>query len=249
LKRCSFHGDAPFNEKMRGIWQRNHAPLEHFPEKWTPVFRQGNATNIESRALSVHGTCDFMVNLNGKRSRMHDRHGDRLTRARYELKSASGQEDFGMASMSIGEAARKAGLRPSTIRYYEKLGLLPKPPRTSGRRQYGDDVVQRLAMVRFAKHVGLSIVEIKLLLDGVHGRPPTERWRKLAREKAAQVDEFIAHARVVREMLQETLDHQCPKLVERGAALPPSKWSLSTRARRRPAAPLLPTTSSRRPKR
>src|SRR5882757_9451524 len=42
--------------------------LEHFPEKWTPVFRQGNATNIESRALSVYGACDFMVNLNGKRS-------------------------------------------------------------------------------------------------------------------------------------------------------------------------------------
>src|SRR5882757_9256948 len=48
--------------------------LEHFPEKWTPVFRQGNATNIDPRALSVYGACDFMVNLNGKRSRIGFQH-------------------------------------------------------------------------------------------------------------------------------------------------------------------------------
>jgi MerR family transcriptional regulator, redox-sensitive transcriptional activator SoxR len=122
--------------------------------------------------------------------------------------------------MSIGEVARKAGLRTSAIRYYEKLGLLPRPSRVGGRRRYDDRVLERLAMVRFAKHVGFSIAEAKLLLDGVEGRPPTERWKKLAREKAAQVDEFIAQAGVVRKMLQETLDHKCPKLVERGRALP-----------------------------
>src|SRR5882757_8438604 len=63
--------------------------LEHFPEKWTPVFRQGNATNIESRALSVYGACDFMVNLNGKRSsaciprgcRLHGTTGKTTTQA------------------------------------------------------------------------------------------------------------------------------------------------------------------------
>ena len=74
-------------------------------------------------------------------------------------------------------------------------------------------------MVRFAKHVGFSIDETKLLLDGVEGRPPTERWKKLARAKAAQVDKFISQASVVRKMLQETLNHKCPMLVERGRAL------------------------------
>jgi len=124
-----------------------------------------------------------------------------------------------MAGMSIGEGARKMGLNPSAIRYYERLGLIPKPPRKSGRRQYDEEVLQRLMMVRFAQHVGFSMSEIKLLLDGVHGRPPTERWRKLASEKAAQVDEFIAHAERVRAVLHDTLAQQCPKLVERGAAL------------------------------
>jgi MerR family redox-sensitive transcriptional activator SoxR len=115
------------------------------------------------------------------------------------------------------------GLRSSAIRYYERLGLIPKAPRVSGRRRYDDRVLERLAMVRFAQHVGFSIAEIKVLLGGVPGRPPTERWRKLAAEKVAQVDQFVARARSIREMLSETLDHQCPKLVERGRALPSSK--------------------------
>jgi len=75
-------------------------------------------------------------------------------------------------------------------------------------------------MVRFAKHVGFTVAEIKVLLAGVEGRPPTERWRKLAAEKVAQVDAFVAQARMIRKMLSETLDFQCPKLVERGRALP-----------------------------
>jgi DNA-binding transcriptional MerR regulator len=81
-------------------------------------------------------------------------------------------------------------------------------------------VLERLAMVRFAKHVGFSIAEIKVLLRGVDGRPPPERWRKLAAEKVAQVDAFVVQARTIRQLLSETLDFQCPKLVERGRALP-----------------------------
>jgi hypothetical protein len=75
-------------------------------------------------------------------------------------------------------------------------------------------------MVRFAKHVGFSIAEIKVLLRGVDGRPPPERWRKLAADKVAQVDAFVVQARTIRKLLSETLDFQCPKLVERGRALP-----------------------------
>jgi MerR family transcriptional regulator, redox-sensitive transcriptional activator SoxR len=142
---------------------------------------------------------------------------------------------FLMAEMSIGEVARKMGLRSSAVRYYERLGLIPKAPRVSGRRRYDERVLERLAMVRFAKHVGFSIAEIKVLLSGVDGRPPTERWRKLAAAKVAQVDQFVAQARSIRKLLSETLDFQCPKLVERGRALPTSKphpnLKLSRRAR------------------
>jgi MerR family redox-sensitive transcriptional activator SoxR len=137
-----------------------------------------------------------------------------------------------MPEMSIGEVARKMGLRSSAIRYYERLGLIPKAPRVSGRRHYDERVLERLAMVRFAKHVGFSIAEIKVLLAGVEGRPPTERWRKLAAEKVAQVDAFVTQAREIRKMLSETLDFQCPRLVERGRALPLAKPRPALRLKR-----------------
>jgi DNA-binding transcriptional MerR regulator len=81
-------------------------------------------------------------------------------------------------------------------------------------------VLQSLAIVRFAKHVNFRVAEILQLLDGLPGRPPPERWRRLARGKLEQVDALIAHARQVRKMLSDTLEHQCPMLVERGYPLP-----------------------------
>jgi DNA-binding transcriptional MerR regulator len=121
--------------------------------------------------------------------------------------------------LSIGEVADRAGIRPSTIRYYERLGLLPAPPRASGRRRYDESILDRLAIVQFARRMGFTINEIKTLLSGSPGRPPPEMWRNLAHAKLAEVDRFIADAASVRKMLLETLDQKCPKLVERGTAL------------------------------
>lgn len=121
--------------------------------------------------------------------------------------------------MSIGEVARRATLRPSAIRYYEKIGLLPRPPRVGGRRHYDGHVLERLAIVRFAKFVGFKIEEIRLLLDGSPGRPPPQKWRLIAEQKVAHVDALITEAIAVRALLQSTLRQKCPKLVERGLAL------------------------------
>jgi MerR family redox-sensitive transcriptional activator SoxR len=124
-----------------------------------------------------------------------------------------------MRRMSIGEVASQAGVRPSTIRYYEKLGVLPKAARVSGRRQYDDAVVERLAIVRFAKQVGFTMDEVRDLVDGIDRRPPPERWRELARRKLAEVAQFITDAKAIKKMLADSLAHQCPRLVERGRAV------------------------------
>jgi len=124
-----------------------------------------------------------------------------------------------VVSMTIGEVARRAELRPSAIRYYEKLGLLPRPPRQGGQRRYDPYVLERLAIVRFAKFVGFTIDEIRLLLDGSPNRPPPQRWRQIAEQKVLQVDTFITEAIAVRALLQTTLRQKCPKLVERGLEL------------------------------
>jgi MerR family redox-sensitive transcriptional activator SoxR len=124
-----------------------------------------------------------------------------------------------MPDLSIGEVAGRTGIRPSAIRYYERVGLLPKPPRASGRRRYDESILERIAIVHFGKRVGLSLTELKFLLGAAAVRPPPERWRNLAHEKVAQVDQLIAEASVVRQLLLGTLDQKCPKLVERGLSL------------------------------
>jgi MerR family transcriptional regulator, redox-sensitive transcriptional activator SoxR len=121
--------------------------------------------------------------------------------------------------LSIGEVARRASLRPSAIRYYEKLGLVAAPERSGGQRRYDRQVLERLAIIRFAKHVGFRVAEIKQLLDGIDGRPPPQRWHELAKQKRAEVDDIIARVIAIRKLLDNTLQQQCPKLVERGADL------------------------------
>ena len=125
-----------------------------------------------------------------------------------------------MPDLRIGEVARRAGLRTSTLRYYEKIGLLPRTTRVGGQRRYDPGILERLAIVRLARYVGLQIPEIKWLLNDVPGRPPPERWRKLAKDRLMQVDALIMEAEAIRELLRMTLDHKCPRLVEHGISLP-----------------------------
>lgn len=124
-----------------------------------------------------------------------------------------------MEQMTIGDVARRTGMRTSAIRYYERLGVLPKASRRGGRRYYDASVLDALAIIRFAKHMGFSLAELRLLLGGQHARPRPERWREIARGRLAELDDVIARAQDVRRLLDETLRHQCPKLVERGQAL------------------------------
>lgn len=124
-----------------------------------------------------------------------------------------------MEKLTIGEVARAANLRPSAIRYYERVGIVPAPPRDGGQRRYDRRVLDRLAIVRFAQRVGCSLDEIRELLAGIDSRPPTDRWRRLAQIKLDEIDAVVAEAETTRRLLRDTLAHRCPKLVERGAAL------------------------------
>jgi len=125
-----------------------------------------------------------------------------------------------MPDLSIGQVARRVGLRTSAIRYYEKVGLLPRAPRVGRQRRYEPQVLERLAVVRFAQFVGLRLSEIKWLLNDVPGRPPPERWRQLARQRLTQLDALMVEVGTIRTLLQMTLDNQCPRLVEHGSRLP-----------------------------
>ena len=76
-----------------------------------------------------------------------------------------------MSGMSIGEVARRAGMRPSAVRYYERIGILPKPPRSAGgHRLYANEHKQRLVFIRRSRALGFSLREVRLLLGLSGGR-------------------------------------------------------------------------------
>ncbi len=69
------------------------------------------------------------------------------------------------AAITIGQLSDQSGVKIETIRYYEKIGLLPKPPRTSGgHRVYYSSHIQKLAFIRRARELGFPISDIRSLL-------------------------------------------------------------------------------------
>ncbi len=117
------------------------------------------------------------------------------------------------ATYSIGEVAHRVGLSTSALRYYETLGLLPTPERLSGRRRYGQDTLDRLAMIDVAQRAGFTLREAKLLLDGLQAdTPPTDEWRHLARGKLSEIDELLTRTQAMRALLRTGLDCACLSL-------------------------------------
>jgi MerR family redox-sensitive transcriptional activator SoxR len=115
--------------------------------------------------------------------------------------------------MSIGELARRAGVRPSAIRYYESMGLLPEPERVAGRRRYAPDTLQTLSVIAAAQRAGLSLDEIGQLL-AASGGAVSERLRSIAARKLPEVDALIERARLVRTWLAAAAECRCPSLDE-----------------------------------
>ena len=122
-----------------------------------------------------------------------------------------------MDSMSIGEVARRAGVRPSALRYYEGVGVLPAPERDNGRRRYDEEVLHevldRMAVVRVAQQAGFTISEIGTLLDGFsEDTPPSERWRVLAQAKLPEVEGLVKRALGMKVLLEKGLRCECLRL-------------------------------------
>ncbi len=72
--------------------------------------------------------------------------------------------------LTIGELARRAGVRTSALRYYEDVGVLPVARRVSGQRRYAPEALQRVAVVQVAQEAGFTLAEIRLLLHGSSAR-------------------------------------------------------------------------------
>lgn len=109
--------------------------------------------------------------------------------------------------LTIGAIAATAGVSAGTIRYYEQVGLLPRPMRTpAGYRQYPREVAHRLTVIRNAQAFGFSLREIAAFLrmrDG--GGKPCENVRDAARRTLDAVDTQIAELKTKRRQMAQTL--------------------------------------------
>lgn len=102
--------------------------------------------------------------------------------------------------MQIGELARRSGLSVKTLRYYEEIGVLPRPRRTAaGYRDYDHDVAGRLEFVRAARAVGLTLGEIReVIAFRERGDVPCGHVLDLIVRHAREVDGRIAELQRLR---------------------------------------------------
>jgi len=109
-------------------------------------------------------------------------------------------------TFGIGEAARRANVSPDLIRYYERVGVLPRAPRTGGGfRYYSDEAVARLLFVRNAIRFGFTSKELAGFLKARDsGRPPCNSVRAAGQRLLQEMDEHLARLSEARAAMAET---------------------------------------------
>jgi MerR family transcriptional regulator, redox-sensitive transcriptional activator SoxR len=124
-----------------------------------------------------------------------------------------------MAQLSISEVARMVGLRPSAIRYYEQIGILPPAKRIRRQRRYDTAAVSRLVVIQRARQNGFTLDEVRELFFGFDRRTgPAARWQKLSERKLAELDASIEQIKNVQSRLSQLRDGcRCNTLEECGA--------------------------------
>ena len=126
-----------------------------------------------------------------------------------------------MAQLTISQVARQIRLRPSAIRYYERIGLLPSAKRLSGQRRYDPTVLHRLAIIQRARQLGFTLAEIRQLFFGFRDvTRPSERWRTLSERKLAELDHLMDGIKAVRSVLEKLMTKcQCDTLDQCGKGI------------------------------
>jgi MerR family redox-sensitive transcriptional activator SoxR len=122
-----------------------------------------------------------------------------------------------MPELTITAVARKVGIRPSTLRYYERIGVLPATQRVAGRRRYDDDSLKRVELIVYAKRAGFTLAQIRSVQENASlGEPPASLWHDLATRKAAELDQVIVRARQAKERLVTLSQCRCRSLAKCG---------------------------------
>jgi MerR family transcriptional regulator, redox-sensitive transcriptional activator SoxR len=117
-------------------------------------------------------------------------------------------------TLSIGEVASRSGIAPSALRFYESEGLVHAVRDGGGRRRYDREVLRRLAFIRVAQRIGLSLDEIRTALATLpDGRTPTAKdWARLSRQWRPRLNEQIEMLVALRDQLTSCIGCGCLSL-------------------------------------
>ena len=116
--------------------------------------------------------------------------------------------------LTVGEVAERAAMAASAVRYYESEGLIPATRTAGGQRRFKRDVLRRLAFIRAAGNVGLTLEEIRAELDRLPGgRAPTRKdWTRLSRGWRGRLEERIEAMVALRDGLDSCIGCGCLSL-------------------------------------
>jgi MerR family transcriptional regulator, redox-sensitive transcriptional activator SoxR len=120
-----------------------------------------------------------------------------------------------LPELTIGEVARRAGVATSSIRYYERIDLLPRPERVHGQRRYDPSVLGKLGFIGVAQSAGFKLSEIKELIDGVDSADGMAgEIRSLSSRKLDEVEALLERTRAMKGWLEVAQECGCASPAE-----------------------------------
>ncbi len=116
--------------------------------------------------------------------------------------------------LTIGETAARSGVRTSALRYYESLGLIASERTAGDQRRYARETLRRIAVIRAAQLLGLTLREIRLALNELpQGRTPDRHdWQRLSQTWRGSLDQRIADLQALRDRLSGCIGCGCLSL-------------------------------------
>jgi DNA-binding transcriptional MerR regulator len=115
-----------------------------------------------------------------------------------------------LPELTIGEVAQRAGVATSSIRYYERIGLLPEPDRVGGQRRYDAEVLGKLGFIGVAQGAGFKLREIKELMEGVEGANGLgDQIRPLSSQKLDEVEALLERTKAMKGWLEVAKECGC----------------------------------------
>ena len=119
------------------------------------------------------------------------------------------------AELTIGEVARRTGVATSSIRYYERIGLLGEPERLHGQRRYDTEVLGKLGFIGVAQSAGFKLAEIKELIEGVDSADGMgDQMRSLSSRKLDEVEALLERTKAMKGWLDVAKECGCASPAE-----------------------------------